>query len=227
MRGVTALALIATSILGLTLPLSGESEADVILLSNTGVDAGGSLLPGGATDPHWSIVSGPGIVSPVSAAVLNDQFLGIYAQSNNSSWIWVNAGGQAGINEPYTFRLTFDLTGFVASSASISGSWAVDNIGEILLNGSAPIGTGTFSLPTLLSQNYSQFHEFTITGGFVSGINTLDFVVTDLGPPGALNVNNLSGTAVPEPTSLTMLSLVSLGSLVYGFRRRRPSRPWN
>jgi hypothetical protein len=56
-------------------------------------------------------------------------------------------------------------------------------------------------------QNYATFHTFRITGAFVPGINTFDFVATDLGGVGGLNVNRLVGTAlsaVPEPPSLVL-----------------------
>lgn len=203
------------AVLALALP----AKADLITLFNTGVDAGGNPLSGGSADPHWSIVAGPGITSPVSAVVVNNS--SFYAQSPNSSWIWrdANSGGVG----PFTFRLEFDLTGLDASTATISGSWGVDNVGDIFVNGTAAIGTGALSLTGFTVDNFNHFHGFTITGGFVAGINTLDFVALGDGFD-ALNVSNLAGTAnsssaVAEPASLTMTAIGLAG--LARFRRRR------
>jgi hypothetical protein len=102
---------------------------------------------------------------------VNDQSAsGRYAQNPGSRWVWVNASGVAGTFSPYTIRLYFDLTGFVPGTAVISGFWGVDNDGSILLNRSAPVGSGTFSLDGGdVFQNYKTFHTFRITGAFVPG----------------------------------------------------------
>lgn len=179
-------------------------------------------MGGGSLDPHWSIVAGPGITNPMPAVVLNNQLAGIYAQSLDSRWIWTNASGVAGIGSPFTFRLTFDLTGFDSATATISGSWGVDNDGSILLNGSTPVGSGALTLDGgVVLDNFESFHSFQITGGFVSGINTLDFLATDLGQVGGLNVNSLVGTvsAVPEPSTLAM---VLIGAVAVAVFARRP-----
>jgi hypothetical protein len=206
--------------------LGGRADAGSISLFNTGVDSSGVPLAGGSNDPHWTIISGPGITSPAPAVVVTDQSPGsLYAQNSNSKWIWVNASGNAGINSPYTIRETFDLTGANPNTAAISGAWGADNNGMILLNGSTPVGTGTFALFDNSFSNFGSFHSFTITGGFVAGVNTLDFVVTDLANPGALNVNSLVGTvsSIPEPSAVTLM-LVG-GTIVLAYRRVKGNEP--
>jgi len=205
--------------------LVGWANADSISLFNTGVDSSGVPLAGGSDDTHWTIVSGPGVTSPAPAVVVTNQSpFGSYAQDPNSAWIWVKASGAAGINSPYTLRMTFDLTGLNPNTAMISGSWGADNNGMILLNGSTPSGTGTLSLSGTDGSNFASFHSFTITGGFVAGVNTLDFVVTDTGNPGGLNVNSLVGTAVvPEPSAIALM-LVG-GTIVLASRRVKGTEP--
>jgi hypothetical protein len=206
------------------LSLSVQAKADVITLFNTGVDASGNPLAGGSLDPHWSIIAGPGITSPVPAVILNNQQVGTYAQSTDSRWIWVNASGAAATGSPYTFRSTFDLTGFNPSTVAVSGSWGVDNDGSILLNGRTPTGSGALTLDGGdVSGNYTAFHNFQVTGGFVSGINTIDFMATDLGVVGGLNVNHLVETvlAVPEPSSVLMAATGAMIVMAYSRRRGR------
>ena len=199
-------------LLGVAVLFGHQVRADTIDLFDTGVDSGGTPLPGGSIDPHWSIVAGP---STGDAFVLTNQLVGTYAQSSVSSWIWVNSNGFGDVNGAnYTFRLTFFLTGNPAT-ASLSGSWGVDNNGSIMLNGSAAIGTGALSLTGGGGGNFQTFHDFSITGGFHAGINTLDFVAENDGGPGGLNVTNLMGTdtaGVPDAGStLPLLSFALLG----------------
>jgi hypothetical protein len=206
------------------LALAGRVRADQIAIFNTGVDASGAPLSGGSADPHWSIVAGPGITSPLPGEVLTSPNI-LYAMSAVSQWIWVNADGSGTAGSPYTFRLTFDLTGLNPSTATISGAWGVDNEGVILLNGATPTGTGALSLTNFNDEgNFDVFNGFSITGGFVAGVNTLDFLATDNDNPGALNVSTLIGTAtagaVPEPASLLLLGTGAIVVSGYAWRLR-------
>jgi hypothetical protein len=224
----TTVGLLTGVVLGAALlTLAGPALAAPVTLFNTGVNGVGTPLPGGSVDPHWSVVAGPSIVAPVPAVVLLDQSpLGLYAQDVDSRWIWVEGDGTAAVGEPYTFRLTFDLTGLDPATAVITGRWGVDNTGFIRLNGStAGIGSGELSLPDVLLENFTAFHDFTLDSGFVAGINTLEFVATDDSNPGGLNVNDLVGTAntvgppVPEPSALVPIGVGAVAVLAYCWRR--------
>ena len=69
-----------------------QAEASVINLFSTGVNASGTPLPGGALDPHWTIIAGPGLTAPQPGVVATDQSAsGRHVQSSASAWIWVNA----------------------------------------------------------------------------------------------------------------------------------------
>jgi hypothetical protein len=122
--------------------------------------------------------------------------------------------------------LQFDLTGYDPASASLSGVWGADNFGNVLFNGATPGGSGNFSLVGINPANFNVGHNFSITSGFVSGVNRLDFVVTDGGNPGGLNVNSLTLAAapVPEPQNLSLLlaGLAMLGGVTrHRVRQRR------
>lgn len=193
-----------------------------ITLFNTGVDAAGNALIGGngIVDPHYSIFSSDiaGVTTGVSAVTY---FNGAYApDSATSRWISHSATGFPG-GGTTTFRTTFDLTGLNPSSAVITGMNAADNAGTILLNGTS-VGSLNGSFNTLV--------PFTISTGFINGLNTLDFAVTDFGPPLALRIADISGTAnnagptpvpepVPEPVSIALLGLGLAG--IAAVRRKR------
>ena len=124
----------------------------------------------------------------------------------------------------YTYTTTFDLTGYVPGTATITGRWAADNAGlNILLNGN--------SLGLTTTGGFSAFTSFSIpTGsGFVAGLNTLDFVVNNFDGPG----NNPSGlrveltgnaglVATPVPPT-ALLAVFAFGTAGLGrlVRRRR------
>ena len=174
--------------------------AAIPTLFNTGVDANKTLLAGGngVTDTHWSVISGPGITSPVSAQTFWDS---VYAPNGpNSRFISNSADGSPG-NGNFVFRTTFDLTGFDPAKTTLNGTCWVDNYTTaVVLNGVTKLLQGN------ICSNYFFSHSWTLTDGFVAGLNTLDITVVDTGLPMAFRAEFTSDTQAPAgvPTVITV-----------------------
>jgi hypothetical protein len=111
--------------------------------------------------------------------------------------------------------LTFSLSGLNPATAQITGQFAADNhITATKINGTTVAGATT--------DTFGSYTSFAINSGFISGINTLDFLVLDDGAPMSLRVNALAGTAdplvgaVPEPSTWLTLGagLLAVMSMV-------------
>ncbi len=141
------------------------------------------------------------------------------ANTTTSKWITPLANQGASFDPvtkgTYTWSLSFNLAGFDASTASFSGKFAADNSAVVLLNGHS-IGS---------ANGFTSFSNFSAASGFNSGLNTLDFVVTNdgqrTGNPTGLRVEFTASnvTPVPEPETYAML-LAGLGLMGVISRRR-------
>jgi len=198
-----------------------QSHAQTITdLFNTGVDAGNNVLADGDLDPHYTQNSG-NPDTPNTFVYTNSG----YVDNPTSKYIAIDqTSGDGGYT--VNFRTSFTLPSNVDLSAvSITGNWAVDNLGnDILING---VSTG------ITSPGFFSFTNFVLpTGSYVIGLNTLDFVVEDDGGPGALNVYFDSATAptggpaaTPEPGSIALFVGMSLSGATFLRRRRSARKP--
>lgn len=188
------------AVLALLAAWQGSAHAVAVPgLFNTGVNDSGVVLVGGAVDPHYTLITSADPAYPGPNAIVTAVTAGGYWVANNSVSKWTApaadenypALGTAHPAGTYTYRLSFDLTGIDPKTVSISGQWGVDNAGEIQLNG-ASTGNST--------TNYNPLVGFTISTGFVAGVNHLDFVITNYpsggSNPTAVRVNGISGTGV-------------------------------
>jgi hypothetical protein len=141
------------------------------------------------------------------------------ANSAASSWLTPSANAGQSYDPSsdglYKWSISFDLSGKNLSSASFSGRWWADNQGYVQLNG-VTISTGV---------NLSSPTSFAASSGFVAGMNTLDFFVTNFaqgsGNPTGVRVEFLDSyavAAVPEPESW---ALILAGLAVVGAIARR------
>ena len=192
-----------------SLTAAGAQAATITGLFSTGVDGSGNVLAEGASEQHYTV---DGAMVPV---LFNNPS---YVAQPGAAFIAVQADG--GFTNPVnTYSLTFDLTGLNAATAQLAGNFEADNFATVFLNGHQ-IGQDVQS--TVVS-NFQTPTAFSATSAdFVSGLNTLTFTVTDTGPPSALMVSDLTGTAdaVPEPASWAIM-LVGFGSLGVAMRTRR------
>src|ERR1017187_8163668 len=191
---------IQLSLLILVLIASSAFASPITTLYDTG------LASPTSADPNWT-------VNGSTAFVTNNAgfpFGPWQADSTTSRWISPQAsyvGGQTDTPGTYTYATTFNLAGYVASTASISFSWAVDNsISDVLVNG---VSMGhTFPVPT----SFTFQPSVTIPNTFLAGVNTLQFVTINAagasGNPAGLRIEFTSDatlTTVPEPGTLTLI----------------------
>jgi len=206
-------------------------HADNFTIFNTGVDDTATVLAPGSIDPHWSIVSGADVTG-TNAYTVTEVPSAWYASptgaTSTASWIAPNPDQSTvdSLSNPfstYDYQTTFDLTGFDPTTASITGVFSTDNnLTDVLINGISTGITSDFS-------GFGSVNPFSITSGFQSGVNTLDFILVNgddsdnpAGPTGLI-VDSAVGTAqplaAPEPGVISLV-LFSIFTLAIMFRRK-------
>lgn len=178
---------------GIRVEISGVASAGGVFtipgLYATGVNSLNTVLPQGSVDPHWTIAKSPDPSFPGPDAYLFKLQSSYNYAPNSSKSAWISARPQgnsaAGL---YTYRLTFDLTGFSANTAIVKGRfWSNDEVQNAYINGNALGFKNTVS-----GKQYPT--GFVISSGFLSGLNTLDFIVKTDNQDSAFRAE-VSGTA--------------------------------
>jgi hypothetical protein len=176
-------------------PATAAAGTVQIAVYCTGVIYAGVPAADGAVDTHYRLVSSadPACPGPNAIVVISNGWPIPPWVGNDSNSKWVGPRRDAAkMNAPgtYTYETTFDLTGLNPATAVLTGKWATDNSGAIRLNG-VTVGTA--------SKTFDAFTPFALNTDFVAGVNTLEFVVFNLGTspnPTGLRVE-IGGTAEP------------------------------
>jgi len=156
---------------------------------NTGIGAVG-LLPQGAQDPQLALTCTPPGLNITTPLVTQPSPFWM-PNGPNSQWVGpfaplVNAPGGVYC---YTLNFTIPCPTNVPIKASLNGQWMADDTGTIYLNG---VPTGN-TLPN--GWAFTNWQAIAITSGFVPGMNTLTFYVTN-GPGSPTGIRlELTGSA--------------------------------
>jgi len=197
----------------------GQSASAVpITIYNTGTAASG-------VDPYYRITAttDPTVSGNTNAYVDTSSAGGWASAISGTHWINPSASGNGsqsfGIYS-YTYSTTFDLTGLDPATATLSGFLQADDVVTLLLNGKQVSGSniGTYTRPTAFSID-SQY-----SADFLSGINTLSFVVNNSGNYATGFDASVSGTALsatPEVGSFAMISVAGMLLTGVGVLRKR------
>jgi PEP-CTERM motif len=222
-RCIAALALSSCAVLSQAASISG--------LKNTGADSAA-----GAQDLNYSLSTNSGTTVITGgrgwdAATINS----LWVQNDaNSQWLTPLQNGEASLDPTvtsvYTWKLSFDLTGFDVTTASFAARYRTDNAGTASLNGT---NLGADIVPPGNFRDIDAWQSFGAAAGsglFQAGINVLTFTVQNdaqlEGNPSGLRVEFDSSnvvSAVPEPEALG-LALAGLGVLSAFTLRRRNSK---
>jgi hypothetical protein len=202
--------LLFSALVAAIVPSMAAVAAPITTLFDTGVNAAGHTLPNGsAGDQHYTLVNVPGgttalIVHTAAGGYPVGPWIG---DDTLSAWIGPRNDGQLdGPSGTYDYQTTFTLNGFDPATASITGLWSADDQGvNIVFNG---VATGQTTNGG--DSAYQGFTPFTITSGFVAGVNTIDFIVHNNNGPTGLRVE-ATGTAspfaiIPEPSGLAAVA---------------------
>jgi hypothetical protein len=188
------------------------------LVFNTGVDDSGAVLPDYAVDPHYALIQAPAGSGLGPSSFVADSarypFNGYWTNSPESKWIAPQALQNGfDVGGDYIYRTTIDLSAFDLATVQITGTWTTDNIGQdILLNGQSTRNT---------NPDWTSTTPFSLTTGFVKGINTLDFQVNNLSGSTGLRIEMAATGVVPEPSALVLLTIAAASLFAYAWRRRR------
>jgi len=203
----------------LILAISGYCQAGSTVPSvySTGINDFYNPLTGDSLDFHYQLISSP---------AGSGYGIGTYVANTSDAKVagWVNSGTNARWIAPatdissmtslkatgqYIYETKFNLDRFEAGTAEINGLWAVDDTSDGILLNDVPIGFARNN-----TNEFSTLQPFSITSGFLPGINSLKFIVNNLPVSDSVNPTGLlvvmTGTATPLPIVPEPRSIVTL-----------------
>ena len=145
-------------------------------LFDTGVDATGAILSGGAADPHYTLPITQEGTPGMNALVASPLSSGWAPNGSSSAWIAPSADqGGSSTSPTGTVSLPNHLQrqrpgGGGKLTGNLGGD---DNITDVFING---VSTGYSR-----ANAFASFAPISLTGNLVAGVNTLDFVVANTG----------------------------------------------
>lgn len=143
-----------------------DPNIQIVSVDNTGLAA--ICAAGNSTGPAWVVAH------PAYTVIPGTNYVGF---NNTNCWGWPTLGGTGST----VFRTTFTLPAG-ATGVSLQLSVRADNGFMVDLNGGTLFGT-SYAYPndpcgaTFSGGAYPTAPSFTLTTGFVPGVNTLDFTV--------------------------------------------------
>ncbi len=199
-----------------------RASGPVTGLFDTGVNASGTPLASGATDPNWTVLGSPVGSGLATVGSLAGTWLG-----TDSSSQWIYEPSDNGASAYFDFGTSFTVSAGEASTLSITGQYAVDNeLVNVFLNGHSLGISDGFPGESLVG--FSSFTSFEIPegSGFVEGTNTIEFETYNDGGPEGLRVEWTGETAAAPgggsvPDGGTTLAMVGAGLTGLAMLRRR------
>ena len=200
---------------------STAQAANINGLFNTGIGANGTA------DAHYTLSAAStdtAIANTVPVITYDNQWPISPWMANDSTSKWITpTSNQAQSFDAwsagtYTYSLSFDLSGYKAGTAGFSARMAADNSVVVLLN----------NQQISSASGFMGWSDFASNGGFVDGVNKLDFVVTNWaqnsGNPTGLRVEFTNSTVAPVPEPETYAMMLGGLALVGAIARRRKSK---
>ena len=200
--------------------MAGSLSANAIAINSTG-----SGLGSGTTDPNWTYSPPYGNSTLTGQAVVlspGNYFSGWTTSDPNAKWISTCDAIatlsciESTPNNPVvvTYSTTFNLTGLDPSTAVLNIQYTGDDtLGAVRLNGVTEQDLNAGGL-------WGSLNSLTINSGFIAGLNTLSFDVTNtdnfyegilVDVTGTAAPISSSGPPVPEPATFGLISAAFAG----------------